>query len=191
VPRIINVICDATLVFGYAEERRQVDRALLGEVLAELEATGVLPVSGGLPDSRPVTASPGARDVPHEAQPATTASPSGVRTPPPFSFRGGASGQRRLAPRERLAAGRVAGPGHTGALIERAALLDQREQALRQRERELVDQRRVLSEEYRLLRTQRPAAPASPPAAAVRVHVAPRPSSPVMAVRAGAARDAL
>ena len=26
VPRIINVICDATLVFGYGEERRQIDR---------------------------------------------------------------------------------------------------------------------------------------------------------------------
>src|SRR5215203_724213 len=43
VPRIINVICDAALVFGYAEERRQVDLPLMHEVLAELETTGVLP----------------------------------------------------------------------------------------------------------------------------------------------------
>jgi len=43
VPRIINVICDAALVFGYAEERRQVDLPLMREVLAELETTGVLP----------------------------------------------------------------------------------------------------------------------------------------------------
>src|SRR5918999_126747 len=43
VPRIINVICDAALVFGYAEERRQVDLLLMREVLAELETTGVLP----------------------------------------------------------------------------------------------------------------------------------------------------
>lgn len=42
VPRIINVICDATLVFGYAEGRRQVDLALMRDVLIELEATGVL-----------------------------------------------------------------------------------------------------------------------------------------------------
>src|SRR5688572_22138186 len=40
VPRIINVICDATLVFGYAEERRQIDLPLMREVLAELETTG-------------------------------------------------------------------------------------------------------------------------------------------------------
>ncbi len=43
VPRIINVICDAALVFGYAEERRQVDLPLMHEVMVELEATGVLP----------------------------------------------------------------------------------------------------------------------------------------------------
>jgi len=43
VPRIINVVCDAALVFGYAEERRTFDEALVREVLAELETTGVLP----------------------------------------------------------------------------------------------------------------------------------------------------
>jgi len=43
VPRIINVICDAALVFGYAEERRQVDLVLMDDVMVELEATGVLP----------------------------------------------------------------------------------------------------------------------------------------------------
>src|SRR5215212_7818681 len=43
VPRIINVICDATLVFGYAEERRQIDSALMADVLVELEATRMLP----------------------------------------------------------------------------------------------------------------------------------------------------
>jgi putative secretion ATPase (PEP-CTERM system associated) len=43
IPRIINVICDAALVFGYAEERRQIDMALMRDVLVELETTGVLP----------------------------------------------------------------------------------------------------------------------------------------------------
>src|SRR6185436_11237124 len=47
VPRIINVICDAALVFGYAEERRQVDSALMRDVMVELEATGVLPSTTG------------------------------------------------------------------------------------------------------------------------------------------------
>jgi putative secretion ATPase (PEP-CTERM system associated) len=43
VPRLINVVCDATLVFGYAEERHSIDGALLEEVIRELEATGIIP----------------------------------------------------------------------------------------------------------------------------------------------------
>jgi general secretion pathway protein A len=46
VPRLMNVICDAALVFGYAEERRQIDLPVVREVLAELETTGVLPSDG-------------------------------------------------------------------------------------------------------------------------------------------------
>jgi hypothetical protein len=42
VPRIINVLCDATLVFGYAEERRTIDRATIEEVVGELEETGIV-----------------------------------------------------------------------------------------------------------------------------------------------------
>ena len=54
VPRIINVICDAALVFGYAEEQHQITRTLIQEVLSELETTGVLPASqaGALPASQ-------------------------------------------------------------------------------------------------------------------------------------------
>ena len=51
VPRIINVICDAALVFGYAEERRQIDLPLMREVLAELETTGVLPCRARRPSA--------------------------------------------------------------------------------------------------------------------------------------------
>jgi putative secretion ATPase (PEP-CTERM system associated) len=46
VPRIINVICDAALVFGYAEEQRTFGEAMIADVLAELETTGVLPATG-------------------------------------------------------------------------------------------------------------------------------------------------
>jgi putative secretion ATPase (PEP-CTERM system associated) len=42
VPRFINIICDAMLVFGYAAEQRAIDLALAREVMVELEATGVL-----------------------------------------------------------------------------------------------------------------------------------------------------
>ena len=55
VPRIINVICDAALVFGYAEERRQIDLALVQDVLGELELTGILP-RAAVPAPAPVPA---------------------------------------------------------------------------------------------------------------------------------------
>jgi hypothetical protein len=42
VPRIINVIADATLLFAYGVDRRQIDLDITSEALAELDATGVL-----------------------------------------------------------------------------------------------------------------------------------------------------
>jgi putative secretion ATPase (PEP-CTERM system associated) len=42
VPRIINVIGDATLLFAYGVDRHGVDVAITEEALAELDATGVL-----------------------------------------------------------------------------------------------------------------------------------------------------
>ena len=42
LPRKINVIADAVLLFGYGEERRTIDVDLTHEVLEELEATGVI-----------------------------------------------------------------------------------------------------------------------------------------------------
>ena len=42
VPRIINVIADAALLFAYGLDRRGVDRAITEEALSELDATGVL-----------------------------------------------------------------------------------------------------------------------------------------------------
>src|SRR6185295_9668940 len=42
VPRKINAIADAVLLFGYGEERRVIDIELTADVLEELESTGVL-----------------------------------------------------------------------------------------------------------------------------------------------------
>jgi general secretion pathway protein A len=42
LPRKINVIADAVLLFGYGEERRTIDVDLTQEVVEELEATGVI-----------------------------------------------------------------------------------------------------------------------------------------------------
>jgi len=149
VPRIINVICDAALVFGYAEERRQVDLPLMREVLAELETTGVLP-----PDSVHRGGEQGlvAADRRPEPAYAGAAAPS---TP----------GHTEQELRQAEAAARAA----MEQAARRAAEMEQREEALRQRERELAEQRRILAEEYRLLRVQRSAA-STASGRATRVH---------------------
>jgi hypothetical protein len=58
-------MCDAALVFGYPEERRQIDVSLIQEVLGELEVTGVLPAPAAEPAAVP--AAPVQRDVPETA----------------------------------------------------------------------------------------------------------------------------
>ena len=145
VPRIINVICDATLVFGYAEERRQIDLPLMREVLAELETTGVLP-SPLVPSGAVMEPAREGRPQPAQAGPATA-------VPPP-----GRSATYEQELRQAEAASRAA----MEQAARRAAEIEQREAALRQRERELAEQRRVLAEEYRLLRVQRAAAAPAP-----------------------------
>ncbi len=57
VPRLINVIADATLVFGYAEERSDIEAKLVEEVIADLDTTGVL---GPRPVAEPTRPAPAA-----------------------------------------------------------------------------------------------------------------------------------
>ncbi len=134
IPRVVNVICDAALVFGYAEERRQIDLPLIHEVLGELEATGVLPRAQAVP-AQPV------------AQPAAVvAAGSPVRTSAGVQAPAGAA--------PAFAATTAAAERVSEQIIARTAQLDEREQAVRQRERELAEQRRILAEEYRLLRAR-------------------------------------
>ena len=101
LPRKINVIADAVLLFGYGEDKHAVDAALVREVIAELEATGVLGTATAgdgedrIPDSReadlsaPRTAGGRAAPHPHRAVPpaevariaaAATAGHASVRT---------------------------------------------------------------------------------------------------------------
>jgi len=147
VPRIVNVICDAALAFGYAEDRRTFDAPTIREVLAELETTGVLPTT--------------AERVEHA--PAMAAAPMGSRMAVPAVVAAAPMHLPRETPQPDLAE-------------LRAEALDVRERQLLKRERELAAQRRVLAEEYRLLRQTvarhetpiRPVAtpaPAPPPAA--------------------------
>ena len=142
VPRLINVICDAALVFGYAEERRTIDRALVEEVVAELEMTGVL-------QSAPRRSSSPAGPVPVTASvqaTAASASRMGLDLQPTGDQEALGQARDALALREsELARQRE-------IMNRRLAELASREQALAQRERQIAEQRHILSEEYRLLR---------------------------------------
>jgi putative secretion ATPase (PEP-CTERM system associated) len=157
IPRIVNVICDAALVFGYAEERRTIDPELVTEVLGELELTGVLPPVGSVnvPESTPVHAGVGARERPAAAVAARAPHPARA-TPAPADM----GREHRFEDSVRQDINR------------RMAELDEREQAVRQRERELAEQRRILAEEYRLLRTRTAGTPHGyTPPQSVRVQV--------------------
>ena len=156
VPRIINVICDAALVFGYAEERRTFDAATIQEVLTELEATGVLPAS-----SAPVAAANPPPMVAAAARPVVRQAVAPVAP--------------AVAAPAAMAGATISASSRAHALQEaaqaRVAALDERERVLQQRERELAEQRRVLAEEYRLLRAR--AAAAAPAASPARPQPAP------------------
>jgi general secretion pathway protein A len=161
VPRLINVIADATLVYGYGEERSEIDAALTNEVIADLDATGVLgPRSDPNRRESVVPADPAvaaAMASAHDARlPQAGALTSDATPVPPAASRPTAEDQklaRELAARENA--------------------LRQREADMESRERELAEQRRVLADQYRLLnaRQQQPAVPQSqagaPGAAAV------------------------
>jgi general secretion pathway protein A len=143
VPRVINVICDAALVFGYAEERRQIDSTLIADVLSELELTGVL-----LPEPETAEAPLPPAVIERRPEPAFAGAPVAAVASP--------------ARQEDLRRAELATRAAMEQAARRAAEIDQREEALRNRERELAEQRRILAEEYRLLRVHRTAtAPAA------------------------------
>ena len=145
VPRIVNVICDAALVFGYAEERPRIDPQLLEEVLVELKTTGVLPSTP--PAAMPLGGQPSTiREMPRLATP-TLAETVPLR-PEPVAHRAPPPAEETLARAAQEA-------------TERAARLSAREQALANRERELAEQRRIMAEEYRLMHRVRGTATAA------------------------------
>jgi putative secretion ATPase (PEP-CTERM system associated) len=178
VPRIINVICDAALVFGYAEERREIDFSLIRDVVTELEATGVLRM-GQAPAAEPAApravASPA---VAASAAPAAAVSPAVIKPAAATKLSAAAvAAPRETDPVPLSVDAQVAPPQVVQEAVRATALLAGREQALIQRERELAEQRRILAEECRLLRERRTAATAVRPAAPATA-TRPRPARP-------------
>jgi len=207
VPRVINVVCDAALVFGYAEERRTIDRAMIDEVITELEETSIV--------RRPAAAAAGAVETPARsvtrpvapaAAPLTAVlSPAQPRPTPamatlstvvpadnaPIMAQPVAASTDGPSPRDRaLAAARDAAVQATDLASAREELaaeresmarrlreLAAREQALLERERQVAEQRRIMGEEYRLLRQTQPTR--SAPASPARSVSINKPAAPV------------
>jgi general secretion pathway protein A len=215
VPRLINVVCDATLVFGYAEERRSIDRDLLTEVIRELQTTGVIPAQvhrsgealGITREAEPDVA----RDIAATPVTLTAATPTAPAAPVATAF-AAASQRPEIDPvREKslaaardavlqarqLAAAREAElAGQHELVSRRQAELAAKEQALLQRERQVAEQRRIMGEEYRLLRQAQPGRPVAvtPPAYATATRAgrpSPVPLGPPVARHASPLRPRL
>ena len=128
IPRKINVISDAILLFGYGEERRVIDVGLAKEVVEELVSTGVI-ASRVAPPALASTA-------PGELVGSMVSAPvaSAVSTP--------------------AAAAATRPPSPAVATVSDRDL-QLREARLTERERRVAEQQRVLMESYRLLRDVR------------------------------------
>jgi len=181
VPRLINVIADATLVFGYGEERSEIDKALIEEVITDLDATGVLgPRSNPnrhesvVPPTAPIATAPVRQEQAMHSTP--NAAADRARTAEDEKLR------RELADLERS--------------------LKKREHDMTLRERELAEQRRVLADQFRLLKTQTqpqaagaaawpPAGGTKPPACGSRSRSGPSPTTTSGSPSAAAASVAI
>jgi putative secretion ATPase (PEP-CTERM system associated) len=95
VPRKINIIADAILLFGYGEDRHVIDRDLTAQVLEELEATGVLAKPTAAPTTALATAT-AAADGRAKVPPLSTTPPP----PAPVNTAAMAARERDLALRE-------------------------------------------------------------------------------------------
>jgi putative secretion ATPase (PEP-CTERM system associated) len=166
VPRIINVICDATLVFGYAEERREFDPPMIQDVLAELQTTGILPVPSrveGPAVSEPAKTSESNPPAVSELAKTSEWNPPAVSEPAKTPEWNPAAAAAVPAPAVQAAPVPVAVLSAEHAA--RDLTLERREREVRQRELELAEQRRVLAEEYRIMRARRETATPAPPVA--------------------------
>ena len=161
IPRVVSVICDAVLLVGYAEERRNIDCALVQDVMHELVAAGVLhQKQRGVTDLAHPASSPSRAELELMTKAGTPAAPVAAVDPrrPPSPPIPVAKPDRRAAERELAQATRELDAREAELRREREELIRREdalyasEAALARRERQIAEQRRIMNEEYRLLR---------------------------------------
>lgn len=177
VPRTINVIADAILLFGYGEDKHVIDVELARQVVQELEATNVIGparvVDADAPNAGASLA--GASLSTRGASPHVQSADQSLNEPRSQDAAVIAELERSLAARERQLTTRE---GHLAAreehlttrqesLAVREGDLAAREARIAEREQQLAEQRRLLEREYRLTHTSSdgPAGGAAAPAA--------------------------
>jgi hypothetical protein len=193
VPRLINVIADATLVFGYGEEQSEIEGRLVDTVIADLDATGVLGArSNANRRASVVPADPAAaaallqRNARERVRPKPDTVGAGSSSAPAVTV---SQANSSIVPgSSRAGADPVADERqHERDLNEREQHLRQRELDVAARERELMEQRRVLAEQYRLLRNRPlqagPAGPTWPPARSAETTRSTKAENPVFGSR--------
>ena len=167
VPRTINVIADAILLFGYGEDKRVIDVELARQVVQELEATNVIGaarvVAAGMThdetsfgrslfnsqNAAPADVQLVGRSTPPEESIADRASPA--HSYPDHSGAALAGRERNLAAREgQLSAREGRLTARQDDLAARERELATREARVAEREHQLAEQRRLLAREYRL-----------------------------------------
>ena len=162
VPRLINVIADATLVFGYGEEQSEIEGRLVDAVIADLDSTGVLgPRSNANRRASVVPADPAAAAalLQRNAADRMRPKPDTVNAASPVAPRAVSHANSSIVPGSNRTAAETVVDEKLGLdLKEREQHLRQRELDVAARERELMEQRRVLAEQYRLLRAHPPQA---------------------------------
>jgi putative secretion ATPase (PEP-CTERM system associated) len=108
VPRLINVICDAVLLCGYAEESHQIDLPLVRSAIDELESSSVLRRSPGTSSngSGGTSAKPGAPAIPplYEFRAEPAPAPPAISTQPVRSVAPPAPAVAPVTPRPAAAA---------------------------------------------------------------------------------------
>jgi hypothetical protein len=58
IPRLINLLCDTALVYGYAEQRERIDSALITDVAREKQQGGIFPTFHPAPSAEQTAAAP-------------------------------------------------------------------------------------------------------------------------------------
>lgn len=188
VPRTINVIADAVLLFGYGEERHLIDVDLTAEAIEELVATGVLAGSASPAGPAAPAALSAAVAPPSVAPtvPAAAAALAAPATPAAAAAHAPVPPPAPAAPVTLATPATAAAPGAPATVETARRVADEaadrriaaRETALAERERRIAEQERVLLEGYRRLSSQTVVATAAPRAAAPPPRPAAEPPRP-------------